>query len=145
MQSSSTDKRTAYVEGLRTLADLIERHDELPLPYDVTAQWINVSSSEDDQRRIAQTFARVMPGTIAKSVRDTAFDLDGQVGAVNVGMILSRDAVCTRVMKEVREVTREVPDPDALAAVPTVTVTETVEDVEWVCQPLMADREQVTA
>jgi hypothetical protein len=144
MQSTES-KRTAYVEGLRSLADLLEQHDDLPLPYDVTAQWIVVSSSEDDQRRIAQTFARVMPGTIAKSVRDDAFDLDGMVGAVNVGMILSRDAVCTRVVKEVREVTREVPDPDALAIVPMVTVTETVEDVEWICQPLMADRTQVTA
>lgn len=142
---SSTQKRAEYVAGLRALADLIEQHDDLPTPYGVTAQWINVSSSQEDQRRIAQTFARVMPGKIDKGVRDDAFDLDGHVGAVEVSMIVSRNAVCRRVVKDVREVTREIPDPDALAAVPTVTVTETVEDVEWVCEPLLADREQVSA
>lgn len=141
----STEKRAAFVSGLRTLADLIEQHDELPVPYDVTAMWIVGLASDEEQRRVAQTFVRTMPGAVAKGVRDTAFDLDGQIGPVNVSMILNRDAVCTRVVKDTREVTREVPDPDALAAVPTVTVTETVEDVEWVCGPLMADRKQVSA
>ena len=138
----ATTGRLEYVAGLRALADLLEAHDELPAPYIVNAQWIVTSSSEDDQRRIVQTFARVIPGTVRKSVRDTYFDLDGKVGPVEVGLIAGRDSVCTRRVVAVREVTEEVPDPDALKAVPTVTVTKTVEDVEWDCHPILTDREQ---
>jgi hypothetical protein len=137
--------RSEYVSALRTLADIIEANDELPVPYGIDAQWIDCALSAEDQRRVAQLFVRAIPGTVTKSVRDTAFDINGHVGPISVGMILSRDAVCTRVVREVREVTEEVPDPEALAAVPTVTVTKTVEDVEWVCEPLLADRESVSA
>jgi hypothetical protein len=41
-----------------------------------------------------------------------------------------------------REVTEEVPDPEALAAVPKVTVTRTVEDVRWECRPLLAEAQR---
>jgi hypothetical protein len=47
--------------------------------------------------------------------------------------------VCERVVTGTRLETKEVPDPEALKAVPLVTVTETVEDVEWRCMPLLAD------
>jgi hypothetical protein len=66
------------------------------------------------------------------------------VHGLKVKVTTYRDAVCERVVTGTREVTREVRDPDALAAVPTTTVTETVEDVEWVCAPLTAP-EQVSA
>jgi hypothetical protein len=135
----STTDRAGYITGLRALADLLEQHDELPVPYDVTAQWICASRSKEEQRAIAQTFTRVMPGTIRKGVRDDAFALDGKIGPVNFGLIVSRDAVCQRVVTDVTEVTREVPDPEALAAVPMVTVTETVEQVNWICSPLLAE------
>jgi hypothetical protein len=141
----STTDRAGYITGLRALADLLEQHDELPVPYDVTAQWICASRSKEEQRAIAQTFTRVMPGTIRKGVRDDAFDLDGEIGPVNFGLIVQRDAVCQRVVTDVTEVTREVPDPDALAAVPMVTVTETVEQVEWICSPILAEAAQVSA
>lgn len=37
--------------------------------------------------------------------------------------------ICTKVVKGTKTVTKEVPDPNA----PKITVTEEVEDVEWVC------------
>ena len=43
-------------------------------------------------------------------------------------------------MTGVETVTEEVPDPDALAAVPTIIQTREVETVEWKCEPLMAAR-----
>jgi hypothetical protein len=138
-------ERSEYVSALRTLADLIEQHDELPVPYGIDAQWIDCALSHEDQRRSAQAFVRAVPGPVTKGVRDSAFDLDGEIGPIRVAMILSRDAVCTRVVRKVREVTEEVPDPEALAAVPTVTVTKTVEDIEWVCEPLMRSREELMA
>lgn len=59
-------------------------------------------------------------------------------GEVGVHVYAARGEVCERIVTGTREVTKEVPDPDALAAVPKVTVTETVEDVEWKCTPLLA-------
>lgn len=37
--------------------------------------------------------------------------------------------VCKKVVKGTKTVTKEIPDPNA----PKITVTEEVEDVEWVC------------
>jgi hypothetical protein len=135
--------RAEYIAGLRQLADLLEAHDDMPLPYSGSSdysylQWIEVVDDAAAQLERARTFARLIPGTVEKSVRGDAFDLLGTIGGLYVKMILSRDAVCERVATGVTTVTEQVPDPDALAAVPTTTVTREVEDVEWVCQPLLA-------
>lgn len=54
---------------------------------------------------------------------------------MSVNIITDREAVCRRVVTGTREVTKTVPAPGA----DTVEVTETVEDVEWVCdEPLLA-------
>ncbi|MCU1677680.1 MAG: hypothetical protein JWM93_2438 [Frankiales bacterium] len=137
-----TTDRAAYTSGLRKLADLLDEHEELPLPYDGTViemLWIQTVPEYDEQRRLAQTFARLIPGTVAKSPRGDALDLIGAIDGLNVQMIVDRDAVCERVVTGTREVTEDVPDPAALAAVPTTTVTRTVEDVEWVCRPLLTE------
>jgi heme-binding NEAT domain protein len=52
---------------------------------------------------------------------------------------VDREEICERIVTGTREVTVEVPDPEQLAAVPTVSVTKTVEDVEWICRPLLDD------
>lgn len=59
-------------------------------------------------------------------------------GEVGLYVYAGRGEVCERIVTGTREVTKEVPDPKALAEVPKVTVTETVEDVEWKCTPLLA-------
>lgn len=145
---TTAERRETYITGLRVLADLLEQHDDLPLPYDgslTSIDWIETAHTAERQREIAQSFARIIPGTIRKEARDGYFDLDGSIAGLKVSLIVLRDAVCTRVVTDTREVTREIPDPEALAAVPTVTVTETQEVVEWVCEPLLADRQVVTA
>ena len=136
------DPRAEYIAGLRALAAILEDHPELPLPYHGTGSellWIEHGDREAARSK-AQAFARLIPGQVTKTVRDKdgAFDLIGRVHGVGVQMILNRDAVCTRRVVAVREVTKQVPDPDALAAVPTVTVVEAVEDVEWDCGPILA-------
>ncbi|HET6291734.1 MAG TPA: hypothetical protein VFG33_00115, partial [Kribbella sp.] len=57
-------------------------------------------------------------------------------GVIEVHVGAYRDQVCERVVTGTREVTKTVPDPSVV--VPDVEVTETVEDVEWICGPLLA-------
>ncbi len=142
-----TTDRTGYISGLRLLADLLESDPDFPLPYTGTEtaalHWIVGHGADEDaawQKDFLRRFVRAVDGPAQKGYRDDAFDLDGRLDGLHLGVIAQRDAVCERVVIGTREVTREVPDPDALAAVPTTTVTETVEDVEWVCAPLLSEQ-----
>jgi hypothetical protein len=133
-------KRAAYTTGLRALADILDAHPELPLPYDGTSSaldWIEVGV---DARRSAAAFARVMPGTVAKSVSDVAgqFYLTFQLHGLSLRVISTRAQMCERVITGTRTIVVEEPDPDALALVPKIKRTEVVEDVEWQCHPILA-------
>ncbi|MEU4234145.1 hypothetical protein AB0F17_58565 [Nonomuraea sp. NPDC026600] len=134
------DSRAEYAKGLRALADILDAHPELPLPYDGTdtaLDWIQVG---DDARRHAAVFARVMPGTVAKSVSDAAgqFYLTFKLHGLSLRVISTRAQMCERVVTGTREVVIEEPDPEALAALPKIKRTEVVEDVEWQCRPVLA-------
>jgi hypothetical protein len=59
-------------------------------------------------------------------------------GAIDIEVYGKRAEVCERVVVGTEEVEEEVPDPEALAAVPKVKVTKTVEQVKWVCRLLLA-------
>jgi hypothetical protein len=144
------DVRGEYVAGLRALADVLQAHDNLPLPTDGQSGspldwWVYEFAVEDPKATMA-AIVRALPGAKAKTVGEYGasawLTVSAQLRGLHIDINSRREAVCTRVVKDVREVTREVPDPDALAAVPTVTVTETVEDVEWVCEPLLASEAQ---
>jgi hypothetical protein len=137
---TNDNDRDEYITGLRQLADILERHDDLPLPYTGTASrllWI--AGLSEDHAELARTFARNIPGVLRKNVRGDVFDLIGDIQGLHVQLIVDRDAVCERVVTGTETVTRQVPDPSVV--VPTVEVTEVVEQVEWVCSPLLADRE----
>ena len=77
--------------------------------------------------------------------RGEVVDLVGKLHGLNVMMIAQRDEVCTRVVTGAREVTEEIPDPEALAAVPKVTVTRTEELVRWDCKPILAAGDEQSA
>jgi hypothetical protein len=134
-------KRAEYAKGLRALADLLDAHPDLPLPYTGTGlsalNWIEVSA---DVQRSAAVFARVMPGTVEKSVSDNAgqFYLDFTLHGLSLRWIASRAEMCERIVVGKREVEIEEPDPEALAQVPKVKRVEVVEDVEWQCRPVLA-------
>jgi hypothetical protein len=138
---TTTTDRAGYTAGLHALADALEQHPEIPLPYHGTATALRIFTHNDAPIAMA-ALARVMTGAVQKVYDDAdttfGFDLVGQFHGLRVEGTAPRDQVCERVVKGTREITREVPDPQALAAVPTMTVTETVEDVEWVCRPLLA-------
>lgn len=63
-------------------------------------------------------------------------------GPIYLQVYASREDVCERVVVGTREVEVEEPDPEALAAVPTVKRTEIVEVVEWQCHPILAGAER---
>jgi hypothetical protein len=137
-----TTDRAGYIAGLRKLADLLEQHDDLPLPYE--------GSSSSGGRRItfyyfgetAEAFkaaARMLPGPLTKEITDGAlptFTLTGAVAGVHFQATAHRDLVCERVVVGTDEVTEMVPDP--AVEVPLVPVTRVVEQVEWRCAPVLA-------
>lgn len=142
------DPRAEYIAGLRALADLLEEHGDWPLPTDGSSSpfdWWVWDHNAGDSRSVFAAIVRALPGTKTKTVGEgyaaTWFTVTAQLRGLTIDVNANRATVCTRVVKGVREVTEEVPDPDALAAVPTITVTREVEDVEWECAPILAGRD----
>lgn len=137
----AADPRAAYIEGLRILADALEAHPEAPLPINGRSNPITFSAwafSTDDPRGLMATVARALPCRWDKDANGAYFHLVGKLAGLEVQVIADRDAVCERVVTGTETVTKEVPDPEALAAVPTTTVTEEVEIFEWRCAPILA-------
>lgn len=146
---SDTD-RAGYITGLRELADLLEQTPDLPLPSSPsinpggsTISWYLFGGVEPlalaEQKARAAEIVRTIPGSFDKYDTGDLFRFRGRIGGLPAEVIVDRPAVCERVVTGTREVTREVPDPVTLADVPTVTVTEVVEDVRWECRPLLAE------
>lgn len=142
-------KRAGYIDGLRCLADILEDDDAVPLPYhgDGTAITISAFLNAPDPRAALAAAARAFRGmTWRKDVRESEygdyFDLEGELHGLKLVLTAYRDAVCERVVTGTREVTEMVKDPEALAAVPEVEVTRTVETVEWVCGSVLAPAAQ---
>lgn len=142
---NTPEQRSAYTAGLRHLAELLDDNPGIPLPLGHTSNnhiVILFPSSKEPRAAMAEA-ARVFPCTWTKNAGEDFFDLNGKLAGLNIELSAPREAVCTRRVTGTREVTREVPDPDLLARVPMVEVTETVEDVEWDCGPILAGGERV--
>ncbi len=139
-------ERVEYTAGLRALADLLDAHPELRLPYDGRTGPIAVYlTTQDgaDQRANLAAWARVLPGPKTKEQAGTdgqLFALRARLHGLNFEVIANRDEVCERVVVGTREVVETVPDPELLAAVPTVEQTRTEELVEWRCGAVLAER-----
>ena len=135
--------RERYIDGLRVLAAALEASPDLPLPYDGSSRYsaLHWSFYGKDSREQMALAARLLPCAWAKEFTEADpdgeypafFRLLGQMGGLHVRLIAERDAVCRKVVTGTREVTEEIPDPDA----PKVRVTRVVEDVEWDCGSLL--------
>lgn len=129
------EQRTAYTDGLRAFAAILEQHPEIPLPYEGRASAITIHYLYGDDPRGAMAAAvRAIPCAWAKTSNDDYFDVQGELFGLKIVLTAYRDQVCTRRVIGTHEITEEVPDPDA----PMVTVTRVVEDVEWDCGSLLA-------
>jgi hypothetical protein len=151
-------KRT---DAIRKVLDLIDAnpgvlHDEVEPKYSFdckTAQVdfsgdslnIHLPSAYDDEGRTAQKelvkkVIRAFGGTWDKEPSGTTmYFMRGNIfGHLHATIYASRDAVCERVVTGTKLV--EHARVEAVKA-----YTETVEEVEWVCMPLLAERELVSA
>jgi len=123
-----------YSAGLRDFADWVDANAEFleeetfALSATVFFRLYAMNAEE-----FAKSVRAIGKGT--KSADDKWMNVQRHFGGVTVEAFTDRDTVCRKVVTGTREVTREMPDP----AAPVVTVTETVEDYEWVCdEPLLA-------
>ena len=137
----------AQAAGLRALADLIEHNPELAAT-DSYLDGLSVWHVTD-----AATLAALARAGKAHGAKvEKKYDQDGDDhfvlsltwGVVGAKALSYRSTVCERVVTGTEEVTREVPDPAALAAVPKVQITETVETFEWHCEPILARKTEAS-
>lgn len=139
---ANPDPRAEYIAGLRQLADLLAAHPELMTPHGALQV---IPLGEQQSREQLAVWARALPGKKEKQINDTFANLVGTLRGLQVKVVAYRDEVCERVVTGVETVTKKVKDPQALAAVPEIEVTEEVEQVEWVCRPMLADEPTAVA
>lgn len=137
--------------ALRAIADMLDAQPELG-NYTRFASGINMIhvpvSYLDDPRAAIAAFVRAGMAHGASVTKRNDDKFGGAVltwGPVSLEAFATREQVCERVVVGTKEITEEVPDPEALAAVPKVERTRTEEIVEWRCQPLLAPSEAVDA
>lgn len=142
---TAPDDRAAYIDGLRQLADVLEAHPEISLPVSsgttrFGAMSFPCGSGPDAAQAMAAARRAFGSASWTKNVTNSDhgnwLNLAGQLAGLHVELYAARDAVCTRrvVGTEEREVDVQV--------TPAVTEkrTETVEIVEWDCEPILAPR-----
>ena len=138
-KDNHTPQQLAFVDGLYQLAGFLALHPEIPATYAPTFV-VNVNAYSDGDRPARERLAEIarIPGGWKKDATPDSgsFQLVRWFGPHKLIVFADRDAVCEKVVTT-EDVTRAVPDPDALAQVPLVTVTETVDHVEWICPPSM--------
>jgi hypothetical protein len=138
-----TAEQVAFIDGLRELADFLERapRPERLIDRRDAVRLIDYQLSRsllvERERELGGPWEKGRLGT-----DDTYFYLTRRFGPHEVTLYTDRSNVCERVVIT-ETVTREVPDPDA-PPVPMVTVTEEVERVSWRCpesllEPLPVD------
>lgn len=135
------ERHTQLVARLRTATDFIETHPDLDV-YAVQNIGSRVLIS-DYSPQSAEDLARLtrsLGGRWEKEDAGDLFKLRREIAdGVTVELVTWREQVCERVVVSTNEVEIEEPDPDAVAALPTVKRTETVETVEWRCRPILPE------
>ncbi len=144
--SDTTPTFSLHVEQAYNLIALAEflRDKDLPECPNVTSYaWSATTTGafylnlgDGDQRKRAAAIMRAIGGKWDKKPRTcgTEIDFTQKHPRFKLDITADRDAVCERVVTGTRQVTRTVP---AVEAKPGRTVTETVEDVEWDCGPVL--------
>lgn len=136
---------TAVAADLRAIADVIEGNPFLAslitqaFDRSLFPEFAAAQEQRDDSRELmAETIRQLKPlasRSIEKKYGDRWFHAVIPLRTISLTLTDEREAVCTRIVTGTETVTEEVPDPEALAAVPTITQTR--ELVEWSCEPLM--------
>lgn len=146
------DPRAQYIRGLREIADWLQRHPEVHLPYlgDTTIGSLRAPTldiyvhksygDEPSAKARLAAIARAM-GHATKSADDDdhRFRISRMFGGIRVRASAPREEVCERIVVASHQVTEQVPDPEAVAALPLVSQTRVVEEVVWRCTALLDD------
>jgi hypothetical protein len=134
---NADDRRAEYAAGLRALADLLEREPGLPIPFPDKFEWNVWPHNVDNVAAEVARIRRLLPGMFEKNdpaqsnLASQYYMLTARLHGLTLEICAYRESVCERVVTGTREVTEQVP-------VAFETVTKTVEDVEWVCKPLLS-------
>lgn len=129
-----------FAEKLRVVADLLERHADLPQPVvfayssgsvNVAWQLMNDDSTKENQRDAAVRIRRAIGGEWSKCAWGDRFDLARDYEGLRLQILTHREQVCERVVTGTETVT--IP---AVAAQPERT--EEREVVEWRCDPVLS-------
>lgn len=136
MNENETPLHIQQAEGLRALADFIEKHPEIETSYldDVNVWWFDDAEKLADLARAAMRFG----AKVDKRISESQYNLSITFGSLKTSALAQRGDVCERKQVGTETVTKSVPDPAKLAEVPIVEVTEEVPVYEWECKPLLA-------
>ena len=137
--SALTDKRAAYIAGLRELAFRLERHPDAPLPYEGSESDSLVMPNSPEQMAAA---ARCYGG---RKVEETdGFSLVDGIPGYKIRVLSALAKVCELVETGEDEYYEDV---EVLTPARTRTVTRTRPKSEWRCPEslLQLDAEQVPA
>lgn len=141
-----SDEKPLHVqqaEGLRALAAFVEANPELAERLAYSLGNMSEPVYGDDSAAVMGQFARAVARGRVENHKDGSSDKFFRLtlcfsDAVRLSLATSREEVCERVVVGTEQVTKTVPDPELLAKVPEIEVTETIEQVEWRCRPLLA-------
>jgi len=136
---SDTEITSSRSDVLRQLADLLEAHPEVEMPYvdsydnEITEIRFQFTSHGGDAAEAASTVTKAFPGAFKKLYGDNYFKLVGEFMGVPVHVNTMRADVC--VAREVGTEMKKVQDPEALKAVPMVEIEVPV--YEYDCKPIL--------
>lgn len=112
----------AVAEGLRQLADWIESHPDVEVPYDLRNGLTIFTYSKEDLAKVARSL-----GKCTKKSDDLSYTVTRNFGPIEVSGYASRGSVCQRVKVGTQKVQK--PDPEF-----TPPMIEVEEDIyEWQC------------
>lgn len=138
---TDVERAAAQAAGLRQLADMIEAHPEIDAYYlrsKAVHNALTVWLPDDAEDLAAIARAALAHGAkVDKDIGDQLYTVVVSFGPIRARAMAMRDQVCERVVVGTEEVTETVKDPDALAKVPEIEVTEEREIIEWRCTPLL--------
>ena len=111
-------------QSLRQLADWCDAHPDYAEKMEVEAHIWNWESSPE---MVVADIRALSP--CEKAPSDGNYFVTKRFDEIKLSVYHQSSGICKKVSKGMKTVTKEVPDP----AAPMVTVTEEVEDFEWVC------------
>lgn len=131
-----------FISDLNALRNFVVDHPDVPTPVlpDELNSFLYGAASGDGLAAAARAMKDRAPvGSVRKNFGSAFASVERDFGSLTLAVNAYREEVCEQVV--VGTETVEVPDPEALAAVPTVT--EEREITEWVCAPLLSVDEPV--